>query len=143
MTDLKPPENRDELLGAVLTLVDEVKILNEKLALYAPRDEVKRNLRLGIFRALALGFVVLLLSQAMTMTTISACFLNATGNAPKACGMMPGYSSAIQQNNIRFERFSLLLEGLEGTNNKVDGNSSKLEDIDKRLRALEKKGTGK
>jgi hypothetical protein len=143
MTDLKPPEDKDELLGAVLTLVSEVRDLNEKLALYAPRTEVRSTLRSSAWRFFALAVVVILISQVLTMTTISYCFLNANSNARAACTVMPGYGEAVRQNNVRLSRFDLLLGGLERTNNTAAQNDERLDKLEKRLEDLEKQGADK
>jgi hypothetical protein len=137
MTD-RNQEDRDELLAAVQTLISEVKELNDKMALYAPREEVRKTFRTGAWRFLAGAVAIILISQMITTTMISYCFLNATGERRAACTFIPGYGQAVEQNDIRLNRFALLLDGLEQTTQKAKVNDARLDQLESRLAELEK-----
>lgn len=133
-------EDRDDLLEAVRTLTEEVRGLSERLeTLYAPREEINREGRRRAWRFLGISIVIILISQFLTMTTISYCFLNANGHGGAACSAMPGYAQAIQQSDIRLQRFEALLDGIEATQQNVKSNDKDIADINRRLEALEKK----
>lgn len=130
MTSTSPSEEASELLGEVRRLIVQVQQVNSKLELYAPREEVVRDSKLRAWRFLAFAVAIILITQAMTMTTISYCFLDANGDARPFCSTMPGYSEAVQQNDVRLDRFERLLGGIENSQNQLD-------DIDRRLDQLE------
>lgn len=143
MTDLSPAEEQDALLEAVRILTAEVRGIQSRLDhVYAPRDEVRREGKRRAWRFLAVAVVIVLVSQGMTMLTISYCFLNPSSQNSKFCGIMPGYGSAVQQGNERLSRFEKVLDGIESTNNNVQKNDKRLDDIERRLNALEAKKNG-
>lgn len=143
MTGQLAPEERDDLLEAVRTLTDEVRGIQGRLdRLYAPRAEVTREGRRRAWRFLAVAVVIVLVSQGMTMLTISYCFLNPSSQNSKFCGIMPGYGQAVQQSSERLSRFEKILDGVEETNSNVQQNDKRLDDIERRLDALEAKKNG-
>ena len=136
MANQETSEERDALLDAVLSLTAEVRGIQERLdTIYAPRDEVTREGRRRAWRFLGLAVVIILVSQALTTTMVSTCFLSVTGHTPVACRIIPGYGKAMEQSNARLSRFETILDGIEGTNKRVD-------DIDRRLKALEARKNG-
>jgi len=140
MASQETSEERDALLEAVRTLTEEVRGIQERLdTIYAPRDEVTREGRKRAWRFLGISIVIVLISQLLTITTISYCFLNANGHGGPACSVMPGYSRAIEQSDIRLARFERLLDGIEATQQDVKDNDKDIADINRRLDALEKK----
>lgn len=128
----QPLDSRDELVAAVRVLISEVQGLGKQLSLYAPREEVTRESRRRALRFLAIAVVVVMISQMITMTMISYCFLGAVPTQHVACSIMPGYGQALKQGQVRLDRFGTLLDATESNNRRV-------EDIDRRLEALEKK----
>lgn len=143
MTDQSPLDERDELLASVRDLIVEVRGIHERLdSVYAPREEVRRESRHRAWRFLAIAVVIILVSQGLSMLTISYCFLNPSSQNSKFCGLMPGYGTAVQQSNQRLGRFEKVLDGIEATNANVQNNDKRLDDIERRLHALEAKKNG-
>lgn len=143
MASQETSEERDALLEAVRTLTEEVRGIQGRLdTIYAPRDEVTREGRRRAWRFLSISIIIVLISQLLTITTISYCFLNANGHGGSACSIMPGYSRAIEQNDIRLARFEALLDGIEATQKNVKGNDARIDDLDRRLKALEDQKNG-
>jgi hypothetical protein len=140
-----PEDSSTALLDAVLSLTKEVRGIQERLdTIYAPREEVAREGRRRAWRFLALAIVIIIVSQGMSMTTISYCFLNPnnqTGSS-RVCSLMPGYGQALEQGNARLARFSQLLDGVEATSARSEDNKKRLDDIERRLDALEAKKNG-
>lgn len=133
MTTPSPPaESRDDLTQAVHALLEEVKGLRGQLSLYAPRDEVRREGRSRAWRFLAFAVAIVIVAQAMTMTTISYCFLDANNRHKPLCDAMPGYAQSVDQNEIRLGRFEKVLGAIES-------NGKRIDDIERRLDALEKR----
>lgn len=134
-----PVEEESDLLEAVRSLTREVVGLRERLdTLYAPREEVKRESRRRAWRFLGFAVIFILLAQAMTMSTISYCFLSATNQRSHFCHLMPGYGQAVDQSNIRLARFEKILNSIEATNATAEENRKKVAEIDQRLSKLEK-----
>jgi hypothetical protein len=143
MASQETSEERDELLAAVRGLTEEVRGIHERLdTIYAPRAEVTREGRRRAWRFLALAIVIILISQMMTMTTISYCFLSANVHGGPFCSAMPGYSQAIDQNSIRLARFEALLDGIEATQKNVKANDAQIDDLNRRLKVLEGQKNG-
>lgn len=143
MTDQLLPEEDGDLLDAVRALTKEVRGIQERLdTIYAPRDEVRREGRRRAWRFLALAVVVVLISQGLTMATISYCFLSPTNQTSHFCGLMPGYGKAVETSNARVGRFEKLLDGIEGTQRDVARNDKRLDEIERRLDKLEANKNG-
>lgn len=107
---------RDRLLEAVNNLTTEVRGLRTMLHReYPKRGEMRRIVRSRVFNYFLVAILVLLAAQAMTMTTISHCFLNASVSegAPVGCSAMPGYDQAVNQNQTRLGRFYELSDQIE------------------------------
>jgi hypothetical protein len=143
MASQETSEERDELLAAVRTLTEEVRGIHERLeTIYAPRAEVTREGRRRAWRFLGISVIIVLISQMLTITTISYCFLSANGHGGPACSIMPGYSRAIDQSDIRLSRFEAILDGIETTQSNVKGNDARIDDLDRRLKVLEGQKNG-
>jgi uncharacterized protein involved in exopolysaccharide biosynthesis len=142
MTDPQQlPEQEDDLLEAVRGLTAEVRTLRDRLeTLYAPRAEVKREGQRRAWRFLGFAVAIVIVAQGLSMTTISYCFLSASNQTSHYCRLMPGYGRALDQSTERLDRFNRILDGLEGTATQAEANQRKLEDIDRRLKALEEQG---
>lgn len=112
--------DRDDLTAAVHSLIVEVKQLNQKLASYAPRAEVQRDSRQRAWKFFGFAVAVIILAQILSMSTISYCFLDADANRRPACGIMPGYNEALDQGQIRLQRFELLVTTLEKNRLEID-----------------------
>lgn len=126
-------QERDALTAAVNDLIEEVRALNAKLANYPPRDEVRRDGRRRGWRFLGFAIAIILAAQLMTMTTISYCFLDASGEGGRhgACDVLPGYSEAMQQNEIRLARFEMLLTTIEKNKAEIARLNAEVEQIKK------------
>jgi predicted nucleic acid-binding Zn-ribbon protein len=143
MVEPQTPEEELELLEAVRGLTAEVRSLSDRLDnLSAARNEITRESRHRAWRFLAVAVVIILVSQGMTMATISYCFLSPTTQTSHFCGLMPGYGKAVETSNARLDRFEKLLDGIEGTQENVAQNDKRLDDIERRLDKLEAKKNG-
>lgn len=125
-----PLENRDELIAAVRSLITEVQGLSKKLSLYAPREEVTRESRKRAWRFFSLAVVIVLVSQMLTTTMISYCFLDANNTHKIACNIIPGYGEAVEQNEVRLGRFERLLTGIESTGDRLDKIEERLDKLE-------------
>lgn len=131
MTATPTPPEEKTLLGAVHDLTTEVKALRELLTKeYPKRTEVKEDGRQKVRQLIAFTIVTLFIAQLMTMTTISTCFLNASGKAPSACNAMPGYRGAVEQGQVRLNRFYELA-------NSIEENKARSEEAKARVTQLE------
>lgn len=122
----------DDLVQAVRSLIEEVKLLNQKMALYAPREEVKRDSRQRAWRFFGFAVIVVVLAQMLSMSTISYCFLDANADRKPACGVMPGYNTALKEGEVRLARFELLVTT-------IDKNRLEIEELQARVDKLESK----
>lgn len=120
---------RDELTLAVQSLIMEVRQLNSKLALYAPREEVKTDSRRRAWRFLGFSVVIVLLAQMLSMTTISYCFLDANADRKPLCGVMPGYNEALAQGEVRLQRFELLVTTIEKNRVEIEKLNEEVADL--------------
>ncbi len=112
---MNPEQLREhaDLTEAVNALIVEVRGLNDRLAFYSPREEVRKDGRKRAWRFFASAMGAVLVAQALTMSTISYCFLDASATYHPACSIMPGYTESYEQNQIRLARFNLLLEQID------------------------------
>lgn len=123
----------ERVLAAVHELTDEVKKLQTQLKQYPKREEVKHESRKRAFRFFGTAMVVILISQLLTMTTISYCFLSPMQNSGRtACSIMPGYDNAIQVGRERQARFELVMS-------EIELNEARISEIHARLDELEGK----
>lgn len=131
MTSQQPLEESDELLAAVQSLLSEVRDLRKQLSRYAPREEVTRESRKRAWRFLSAALVCILISQGLTLMTISYCFLDASNSTKSVCKVIPGYGEALEQNAVRLERFGSMLDVVEDSHDRIDS-------IEERLARLER-----
>lgn len=124
-------KEHDSLIAAVNTLITEVRALNDKMKYYAPREEVRKEGRSRAWRFLTVSIVTILLAQVMTMTTISYCFLDASGQRKPACGLMPGYNEALAQSDVRVKRFEYLIS-------EIDRNQAEVQRLNIEVEKLKK-----
>lgn len=125
---------RDKLLEAVNELAAEVRGLRSVLRKeYPKRGEMRRTVRTRVVNYFLVALMVLLVAQAMTMTTISHCFLNASASngAPIGCSAMPGYDQAVEQNQTRLGRFYEL-------SNQIESNRLKVTELELEIEKLKK-----
>lgn len=106
-------QQRMDLTEAVNGLLKEVRQLNEKLALYAPREEVRSESRKRAFRFLGMALVIIVIAQLLTMMTISRCFLSISEDRSMYCSLMPGYNEAVAQGEVRIDQFEVLLSTIQ------------------------------
>lgn len=133
------PEEKS-LLGAVHDLTTEVKALRELLTKdYPKRAEVREDGRQKVRQLIVFTLVTLLLAQLMTMTTISTCFLNASDRAPSACNAMPGYRGAVEQGQIRLQRFYELANSIEENKVRSEEAKAKVAELEIELEKLKQK----
>lgn len=120
----------DDLVTAVRSLIEEVKLLNQKMALYAPREEVRRDSRQRAWRFFGFAVVVIVLAQLLSMSTISYCFLNTSSQNKPMCSVMPGYNAALRDGEVRLARFELLTTT-------IDRNRLQIAELQARVDKLE------
>lgn len=114
MTELPVRGDSPSLLTAVRELTGEVKALRKQLATeYPKRDEVRREGRERALRFLALSVVILLVSQCLTVTLISHCFLGDTTRVQAPCGAIPGYAEKVDESNKTMTEFYRLINQIE------------------------------
>jgi len=103
-----------DLLDAVRDLTTQVAILTKRLQEeYPKRDEVRHDGRKRALGTLAFGIVLILLSNFVTIATISFCFLSPTGAVHSQCNIMPGYEETTNSGRSRLARFELLIRQIE------------------------------
>lgn len=122
--------SNSELLTAVRELTEEVKSLRTMLAVeYPKRTEMKSAMRRRAFTYLAVILLILTTTQAMTITTVSHCFLVSSTNPPFGCTVIPGYQDAMKQGEERLRRFQQM-------NSEVESNRIKLAELELEIEKL-------
>lgn len=135
-----PLESRDELVAAVNSLMVEVRSLNERMTEFPRREEVRQESRSRAWRFLAFAVAIVLASQLITMTLVSYCFLDANSTNKMACAVMPGYSEAMEQNDIRLGRFDLLLRSIADNQEQLKKNQEDIINMQKQIDKLQGRG---
>lgn len=104
-------------------------------AIVGLEELVKRQQRISNTRWLALLLfipVMFLVSSAVTISTISHCFLNervSNGSLPASCQLIPGYEKALTQNKEIYTEF----ERLRGV---TDSNKARIDELEKKIEEL-------
>jgi hypothetical protein len=123
-----------ELLAAVLLLVKEVEALYNRLSKdYPSREEVRHEGRKRAAKSLAFAFVIIIISNFITIQTVSYCFLSPVGTVHSVCNRIPGYENTVTQGNQRLRKFNLLLT-------QIVSNQKSIIDLQQRVAVLEGQG---
>ena len=129
----------ERLLAAVQELNENVARLEETFKEYPKRQEIaeqyetkqelKENRKRLIMTALAILLISLFVSYFVTVTTITSCFVSEgarTGDATAACGLLPGYNEAQEENQQLIKELRVLLNTPETNSNRLDRIEKKL-----------------
>lgn len=120
----------NELLSAVRELTGEVKSLRKMLAEeYPKRTEMKAVMRRRALIYTAVITLILATAQAMTITTVSHCFLVSSTTPPFGCTIIPGYEQAMKQGDERLKRF-------QQVNAEMESNRIKLAELELEIEKL-------
>lgn len=117
----------ERLLEAVQGLAAEVKSLHEDLEKnYPKRSEIednyedKKTLRKKRFSFVIFGLIIVLVSQFLTVSMISYCFLgDQTNNHHAACSVLPGYDNTQARSAELLATFTELVDFIHENRGKI------------------------
>jgi hypothetical protein len=140
-----PAQIENDLLAAVKALSEHVsnltKLLHDE---YPRRSEIqdtyptKADVKKKRLRIFALGMVILLISQFVTVSMISYCFLgDPREEQHQVCKLIPGYTDSVELNQSRLESFEDLVNFIEENRDKLENSDEQIEALKLRIAELE------